>query len=160
MGDSTIDPDKSKMIRADQALEFVYLKYGANVVHSLMGALLLVLFGALWNGLVEDKHARFSMIWVFLMLVIVAIVGISHAVWTGVKGDKFNKAEREMAKEEGRHSELLGDDSSLILTLIFVGNFFIWTLGPVVYKWVFYYYTFWGETVIPGVGPSGADYGF
>jgi hypothetical protein len=153
------DPDKAKMIRADQALEFVYLKYGANVVHSLMGALSLVLSGALWNGLFEGKDARISMIWVFVILVITAAIGLRHAGWHSVRFDMFNKAEREMAEEEGRYDELL-DGKSVLLILIWLGSFFIMTLGPVIYKWVFYYYTFWGHTVIPGVGPSPADYGF
>jgi len=147
------------MIRADEALEFVYLKYGANVVHSIMGALSLVLLMALWDGLIENKFARFSMIWVFVAFVIITAIGLRHATWHTVRFDMFNKAEREMAKEEGRHSEEFNFEM-VLLALILLTSLFVMQLGPVIYKWVFRYYTFWGETVIPGVGPSPADYGF
>ena len=116
------DPDKAKMIRADQALEFVYLKYGANVVHPFIGALLLVLSGALWNGLFEGKDARISMIWVFVILVIIAAIGLRHAGWHMDRFNRFNKAEREMAEEEGRYSEYL-DVKSLVGCLIWIGSF-------------------------------------
>ena len=103
----------------------------------------------LWDGLLERKDVRISMILVFLVLVIVATIGLRHATWHSVRFDMFNKAEREMAKEEGRRSEELKFEPVLMI-LILLTSLFIVTLGPVIYRWVFYYYTFWGKTVIDG----------
>jgi hypothetical protein len=141
--------DKPKMIRADQALRFVYLKYGANVVHPFITALLIILSKALWDGLVEGEDARIGMFWVFVVIVIVAIIGLRHAIWHLDRFGRFNTAEREMAKEEGRYSEEL-DDKSFIVWLIWFNAIFMFTLGPAIYRWVFYYETFWGKTVIDG----------
>ena len=141
MGDSTIDPNKPKMIRADQTLQFVYLKYGAYVVHPFITALFMVLLGALLEGLVEGKDARIGMFWMFVITVTVAIIGLCHAFWHFVKVDMLmSTAEREMAKEEERWKQrftTIPNRSPKILVFIFATCIFALMLDPIISRWVF-----------------------
>ena len=144
------EPKKPRMIRADQTLQFVYLKYGAYVVHPFITALFFVLLSALWAGLVEGKDARIGMFWVFVVTVTVAIIGLCHAFWHFVRVDMLiSTAEREMAKEEERWTTV-PSRSPKVLGFIFATSIFTLTLGPIIYRWVFYYYTFSGDVVIDG----------
>lgn len=135
------EPKKPRMIRADKTLQFVYLKYGAYVVHPFITALFMNLLGALLEGLVEGKDTRIGIFWVFVITVTVAIIGLCHAFWHFVKVDMLmSTAEREMAKEEERWKQrftTIPSRSPKILVFIFATSIFALMLYPIIYRWVF-----------------------